>query len=552
MPDNNSDVSNDDDAKDDWEDDADANDDEGEAEGDENEDDAMSAAREILPDMDNRTPATWHVGNNMMVANSGIDVPAKKTALYEIWKHGRHIGLALEVMKHEIEGMYEGSATNKSDDARWVAKFITLILKSSEDCVIEAVTFGNLARDRRRDPKLAAYLQRLWKKAQYMPSIYHQQLVNKKGESPSATQLGIMIDCMRSYAKGSGHPLTKNLAVDVDHTLANKIDNIRHSVDPARSDKGFRWYLWKEKEDSVEQYGAQTNVNLLVEGRVREVLHFCERLEERLKQIPEADRDKPLTFPLVQVGCSRHSLVRLENHSAHIGSKYVMNLMESIGKVTERAVKDLFQIEQAVIYLMWTPEQAEIAEIGWTRLSDGYIGNGGGFSHYPTGRGKYYSVQRANSPMWEYAMTVARTGSPLCSNLERMLKDQKKAEADRKEIYENLLKLNADSDTHQKHLQSLQVQIRQTAQSIRASQRSISNDQSQHFASIIENLLWRKDEFAIEQLQPTLRNMFERITIMGQAPSVSEQLSDNRPSRRVESEEQWGRGAGPSQLGPRR
>jgi hypothetical protein len=408
-----------------------------------------------------------------------------------------------------------------------------------------------------------------------------------------------MIEFMRGYVKGSGHPLTKNIATNADDDVAHSIDSVRHKVDLGRSREGFRWYLWKEKDQTAlkstnrkpvkkgNQYNAKgrlesythdynfkgqakVKVHALVEEHIREILHFCDYLEKRLDNVSRDDWTKPLRYPLVEVGYSNRSIKRLENHSAHIGSNYVMNLMESIADVIHHHLNgDFFCIEQAIIYLIWMPEQAEIAEIGWTKLAEGYTGNGGGFSHYPAGRSNY-SAQTTHSTEWSYAKQAALTGSPLCSNLNRLVKELKEAEEDaekqkqdalhnaaeiaamRKEIHENLLKLHAASATHEERLQSILLQTHQVAERIRVSQRSQIYSHSQLYAEIIKGILWRKNDFAIEQLQPTLRDMFEKIAMTGQAPSVREQLSEDRPSSRLGSEERWGKSTGPSQLGPRR
>jgi hypothetical protein len=133
-----------------------------------------SVASDNLPNMNGRTPQTWVDYDMAMLERSDVDLSASKKAWHDIWKKQSHYGLALAVMKHEINERYQGSATVNSSDTYWVAKIMALILQSSENCVIETVTFGNLALDRRRDPTLAAYLKRLWRKAQYMPSIHHQ------------------------------------------------------------------------------------------------------------------------------------------------------------------------------------------------------------------------------------------------------------------------------------------------------------------------------------------------------------------------------------------
>jgi hypothetical protein len=108
-----------------------------------------------------------------------------------------------------------------------------------------------------------------------------------------------------------------------------------------------------------------------------------EALRHRIDQIPANERHNPLLFPLCEVGYSNRSIKRLKSHKAHASSKYIMNLLEAIPIVFEKYFTDRYEIEQEVIYLIWKIDQAEVSEIGWTKLAEGYVHDAGGFSHYP-------------------------------------------------------------------------------------------------------------------------------------------------------------------------
>ncbi|KAI9747334.1 MAG: hypothetical protein M1835_002145 [Candelina submexicana] len=67
--------------------------------------------------------------------------------------------------------------------------------------------------------------------------------------------------------------------------------------------------------------------------------------------------------------------------------------------VLEVMLRGGYSIEQFVIFHIFSPHQAVIAEIMFTRLAQGYIKNGGGFSHYLAGRSNH-SAQHISELDW--------------------------------------------------------------------------------------------------------------------------------------------------------
>lgn len=59
-----------------------------------------------------------------------------------------------------------------------------------------------------------------------------------------------------------------------------------------------------------------------------------------------------------------------------------MNLFDSMFQVEW---PQQYSLHQFIIFACCTPTHAVLAEIIFTRLGDGYTGNGGGFTHYPPG-----------------------------------------------------------------------------------------------------------------------------------------------------------------------
>ncbi|KAF1979400.1 hypothetical protein BU23DRAFT_563584 [Bimuria novae-zelandiae CBS 107.79] len=322
------------------------------------------------------------------------------------------------------EDLYASSATIQKSDTDWVGEVMFDILASSEDEVIESVAFGNLARDRRKIPRLKLILDHLAFQAERMPSIYHQQLVDKHGYSPTADQLREALSIAHACMFGSDHPeaikMGKKYKCQVDDEMANELDRTRHIISMSLSRQSFRKFLWTESavDAQAKTKGAKKpkptpsasatgrtqeiltpvkgqnklKVQKLSDARAQHALQFCDSLEQRLNDIPAGDRDKPLAQPLVEVGYSVRSIDRFKKHAGHESSNYLMNMFEAILEVLSRRPKNPFPktfLEQHIIYLIWNVEQAEISEMGWTKLVEGYTRNAGGFSHYPAGQSNY-------------------------------------------------------------------------------------------------------------------------------------------------------------------
>jgi hypothetical protein len=119
----------------------------------------------------------------------------------------------------------------------------------------------------------------------------------------------------------------------------------------------------------------------------------------------------------VEIGYSKQCIDRLKHHNRHRNSTYIMNLTESICAVLADMFGTLYQIEQAAIYLIWAPEQAEISEIGFTKLAEGYTHNAGGFSHFPAGLSNH-SANSVPAREWNNAKNYLIHHSVFPANLK--------------------------------------------------------------------------------------------------------------------------------------
>jgi hypothetical protein len=99
---------------------------------------------------------------------------------------------------------------------------------------------------------------------------------------------------------------------------------------------------------------------------------------EQLKGLNPDDRPRCWC----EVGYATFPFDRLAQHLAHNGSKYLMNLTDSICKEPFSQYK----IDQYVVFLIIHPAHAMFAEIMASRFGLAYTTQGGGFCHYPAGQ----------------------------------------------------------------------------------------------------------------------------------------------------------------------
>jgi hypothetical protein len=273
---------------------------------------------------------------------------------------------------------------------------------------------------------------------------------------------------MPAYAKSSNHTFGADIKESISLDLVNKIDNFKSAENPfdmaltTRNPHPFRCYLWRdyyierelkdgefvvEKRQKADPKGkgkkvardeesdsdadsegraddlasgmkqsTKTRIRRLIPDRIMRVKAFVMSVRTRLASIPEENMDKPFAHPLVEVGYSYKCISRLIEHAAHRNSNYLMNLWEAIFAILRSEYEPLFRnprpyhLDQTVIYLIWFPKQAEISEIGWTKLAEGYTRNGGGFSHYPAGLSNA-SANSVPATQWSSALSYMLTDS---------------------------------------------------------------------------------------------------------------------------------------------
>ncbi len=362
------------------------------------------------------------------------DLPKAKERLYQYLQRGVP-GLARAVLEEEIKAKLQAKKGLASTDLEWTAKEMEDILYSTPMVLLESIIHGNLALDRRQNPNLDHILTKIFEQAEYQPSIYYQQLVDiATGLSPTPEDLRRALDLMKGYTRGCNKPETQGIATkQMDDHDAHAIDSLhgfsRDPLDKKRTKNGYRKFMFHRAKVSTKTKGKgkgkapDTYEQRYCAAHVTQTLAFIESLRKRLDDIEKHDKAKmkqPLEFPLCEVGYAKRSISRLKEHKRHTSSNYIMNLMEAIFETMAHEFSGDYEIEQRVIYLIWRPSQAEVSEIGLTKLAEGYIHNGGGFSHYPAGLSNE-SAQTIPAREWSAAKTYMMNHSDYPRNIKQRL-----------------------------------------------------------------------------------------------------------------------------------
>jgi hypothetical protein len=182
------------------------------------------------------------------------------------------------------------------------------------------------------------------------------------------------------------------------------MDNITPpTVSKASSAQGHRKYLETRCRSSK---------------RIDTLHRFCNGVQHRWLETPTSQRDTPFAFPPGECGYSKDSHTRLAQHRAHHSSNYIMNLVEDICTYLHRTKQfnQHFCMQQFIIYLIFRPEQAAIAEILCSGLLQVWIEHGGGFNAYPAGR-SVATARQVSVDEWARHKRWVRRMSPLDGNM---------------------------------------------------------------------------------------------------------------------------------------
>jgi hypothetical protein len=312
------------------------------------------------------------------------------------WSHllrGQHYEpIISEVLDEELL-KYDNSTAIDTRDRSALLRDCALILASAP-LVFAAAVDGNLVRRMLNDVELQREYAVIQGRAHEQPSIYIHQLNDDHGNAPTPNQYLVIRDMVLDYlAEGQNS----------EHAL--QIDNMTlPPVSKKLSDQDHRKYLQTKNRSSK---------------RIETLHRFCEGVQRRYQETATSAQDTPFRFPPGECGYSKNSHVRLAQHRARQSSNYVMNLVEDICAYLYRSgqFKQHYRMHQFIIYLIFRPAQAAIAEIFCSGLLQVWVENGGGFNAYPAGRSVATAGQVSGSD-WIAHETWVRQISPVEGNMQ--------------------------------------------------------------------------------------------------------------------------------------
>ncbi|KAF1926898.1 uncharacterized protein M421DRAFT_102033 [Didymella exigua CBS 183.55] len=287
-----------------------------------------------------------------------------------------------DVLSDELP-KYTGSRAIDPTDVVTHMRECALILASAPRIFFAAVE-GNLVSSVIKDADLQAECAVVQQRAQHQPSIYIHLLADEKGHAPSPEQYLMIRDMIQDYI--SERPFDQ----------AHQVDNVTSPFVPlSTSTQGYRKYLSTPAANRSPK-------------RIITLSRLITGITTRCSQISVQLHNTPLPYPPSEVGYALNAHKRLAQHRAHQSSNYVMNLVEDVCTYLYRSkvLAQHFKMHQHIIYLIFRPRQAAIAEIFCSGLLQCWV-EGGGFNAFPAGR-SVASSWKVASEEWEDHMKIAR------------------------------------------------------------------------------------------------------------------------------------------------
>lgn len=309
-----------------------------------------------------------------------------------------HFQAVIEEVLEQEKGKYPANSKSINFQDRVALLQESALILASAPSVFTAAVDGDLL-SRIKNPQeesLRGDYKMIQQQAERQPSIYIHLLADKNGVAPTANQylhIGALISEYIAEGTLSEH--------------AYAVDNI-----------ATPHVLEQEWRSGCRKY-LRTKKNTRWQPRVENLKTFCEGIKQRWHDEPESLRDTALRFPPGECGYSEHSHKRLAEHSKRKSSNHIMNLVEDICTYLHKnnTFTQHFVMHQFIIYLIFRPNQAAIAETFCSGLLQVWVDNGGGFNAHPAGI-SVASAKKVSAEKWEEHERLVRETSPLDSKIE--------------------------------------------------------------------------------------------------------------------------------------
>jgi hypothetical protein len=317
--------------------------------------------------------------------------------------------LAIEVW-HAMKERGTPLLNNMDGDKFFIPIAFEIIATSSFDIMINLMD-GNLPPRIREDHSFRRTME-AYDNFSVRAGIYAQHLVHHKtGQPPTKRIMLDLIDWARVYLADD------RFARRIDTLLVKKQNSwLAKHRDMSENDEKRR-YLGRNKED--KNYSRYS----VLPHRKARLVTICESTRKRLEDIPNELLDNPIDRPWGEIGWSNNCKKRLQQHSSHNGSNHLMCLFDAICKLKYPD----YCIEQHVVYYIWEPQHAAIAEALFTEIADPRYNTGTGFTYANPGLSNY-SVMNMTTLDWADCHASVELG-PFAENITN---ERKRSESEMK------------------------------------------------------------------------------------------------------------------------
>ncbi|KAI4268096.1 MAG: hypothetical protein L6R38_007959 [Xanthoria sp. 2 TBL-2021] len=293
-------------------------------------------------------------------------------------------GLTRELIRLEVQLQQSAMKDLPDMEAR---RGMLIMLLSMDPELLTAIIEGQVARKAEiPNSAVSSCLLKLSGGDNLPPSIYQNSICDQEGHSPTPSQWLKIHDLMRIYVSTTRQG--DELAATVDQII---FPSKFFPIPTTARQRRFRRYTDYDSKTGKKRFEPSAERRSIVLEFANEILH-------RLNEEEAAQRlHVPMVAPVVEIGFSDNVVRRLRDHRRHRRSNYIMNLAQAL---FEYRYPKQFCLKQHIIYHCFSPDQPWASEIFLTRLAQGYIANGGGFSHHGPGSSNGGAWRRRPEQDW--------------------------------------------------------------------------------------------------------------------------------------------------------